>query len=58
MTALVLTACMLATSAGSVARDLRVLRSSAVREKVFDAAVRVAGSGDAGAGGVPLRLPA
>ncbi|HEX7505628.1 MAG TPA: hypothetical protein VF550_02575 [Polyangia bacterium] len=47
MTALVLTACMLATSAGSVARDLRVLRFSAVREKVFDAAVRVAGSGDA-----------
>ena len=47
MTALVLTAFLLAASAGSLEHDLRVLRSSTVREKVFDAAVRVAGSGDA-----------
>ena len=46
MTAMVLTACLLAASGGNTAHDLGVLRSSAVREKVFDAAVRVAGSGD------------
>jgi hypothetical protein len=49
MTALVLTAFLLATSPGSLAHDLRVLRFSTVREKVAEAAVRVAGSGNAAA---------
>ena len=49
MTALALTALALAATAGSVAHDLKALRSSAVRQKVADAAVRVAGSGDAAA---------
>jgi len=46
VTAMVLVACLLAASGGNMAHDLRVLRSSAVREKVAEAAVRVAGSGD------------
>jgi hypothetical protein len=49
VTAMVLAACLLAASGGNVAHDLRVLRSSAVRQKVAEAAVRVAGSGDAAA---------
>ena len=49
VTSFVLAAFLLAASASSVARDLTVLRSSASRQKVADAAVRVAGSGDAAA---------
>ena len=49
MTMLVFTACLLAASAGNPAHDLDVLRSSKVREKVAEAAVRVARSGDAAA---------
>jgi len=47
MTAMVLAAYLLAASSGNMAQDLRVLRSSAVRERVAEAAVRVAGSGNA-----------
>jgi hypothetical protein len=49
MTTFVLTAFVLTATAGSVAHDLKVLRSSGVRQKVAEAAVRVAGSGDAAA---------
>jgi hypothetical protein len=49
VTAFVLAAFLLAASTDNVARDLKTLRSSTVREKVAEAAVRVAGSGDAAA---------
>jgi len=49
MTVMVLAAYLLAASSGNMAQDLRVLRSSAVREEVAEAAVRVAGSGNAAA---------
>jgi hypothetical protein len=49
VTTFVLTVCLLAASAESLPHDLAVLRSSAVREEVSEAALRVAGSGNAAA---------